>query len=108
MTGGALYEYRCMDSNVIAEKRQTAAATTERQGGRPRSSVASSCSTNPGAGEIRALGDRSGKYANTWSVLPDDFAEARRTSPRLDANRKPKGIYTTLNPVLTRALGTCR
>jgi hypothetical protein len=55
--------------------------------------------------EIRALGVRSGKYANTWSGYYNDFAKAAKDIAALDANRKPKGIYTTLNPVNPALLG---
>lgn len=54
--------------------------------------------------EIRALKVRSGKFANTWSGYYNDFAKAAKDIAALDANRKPKGIYTTLNPVLPALL----
>lgn len=48
--------------------------------------------------EVRALGVPSGKWENTVSGYYDDVAKAARDIAMLDARRRPRGIYTTINP----------
>ncbi len=96
-----------MDSSAIAEKRQTAPAPPSGTAADTAAAIQRSLELlhEPGATfEIRALGVRSGRFPNTWSGYYNDFAKAAKDIAALDANRKPKGIYTTLNPVLPALL----
>jgi hypothetical protein len=95
-------------SNAIADSRQTELAPPSGTAADTVAAIQRSLELlhEPGAVfEIRALGVRSGKYANTWSGYYNDFAKAAKDIAALDANRKPKGIYTTLNPVNPALLG---
>ncbi|MGI6418463.1 MAG: AAA family ATPase [Thermoguttaceae bacterium] len=88
-------------STAIADPRQTAPAAPSGTAADTAAAIQRSLELlhEPGATfEIRALGVRSGKFENTVSGYYNDFSKAARDIAVLDANRKPRGIYCTLNP----------
>ena len=88
-------------STAIADPRQTAPAAPSGTAADTVTAIQRSLELlhEPGATfEIRALGVRSGKFENTVSGYYNDFSKAARDIAVLDANRKPRGIYCTLNP----------
>ena len=90
-----------MESTAFADPRQSAAAARSGTAADTAAAIQRSLELlhEPGATfEIRALGIRSGKYENTVSGYYNDFAKAARDIAVMDANRKPRGIYCTLNP----------